>query len=73
MTTTTKNWKYYFNIFASPCYKMRQALEEDYKIIALGAGCSLEFLSMVADHLTAYNELACTRVFFHIRYFEPTN
>lgn len=69
MTTTTKNLKYYFHIFASPSYKMRKELEDDYKIIALGAGCSFEFLSMVADHLTAYNELACAPVFFRIRTF----
>lgn len=69
MTTTNKNWNYYYNIFATPSYKMRQALEEDYNIIALGAGCTIQFLSMVADHLTAYNELAVAPVFFRIRTF----
>lgn len=72
MTTTNKNWNYYFNILATPAYKMRQVLEEDYSIIAIGHGCSIPFLSMVADHLTAYNELVVAPVFFRIRYFKPT-
>lgn len=49
---------------------MRKELEDDYKIIALGAGCTIEFLSMVADHLTAYNELAVAPLFFRMRNFK---
>lgn len=73
MTTTNKNWNYYFHILATPAYKMRHELEEEYKIIALNAGCSIQFLSMVADHLTAYNELAACPVFFRIRNFRIDN
>ena len=70
MKTTKKNWKYYYHILATPSYKMRQELQDDYKIIGLGAGCSIQFLSMVADHLTAYNELAVAPVFFRMRHFK---
>lgn len=70
MKTTKKNFNYYFNILATPSYMMRHALEEDYSIIALGQGCSLAFLSMVADHLTAYNELAVAPVFFRMKSFK---
>lgn len=73
MTTTNKNWNYYFNILATPAYKMRQVLEEDYRIIALGPISTIQFLSMVADHLTAYNELAACPVFFRIRTFRLDN
>lgn len=71
MKTKKKNWKYYYHILSTPAYKMRHELEDEYKIIALGAGCSFEFLSMVADHLTAYNELVCTPMFFHMINFSP--
>lgn len=70
MTTTSKNFNYYFNIFLSPCYMMRKKLEEEYQIIASGGFCTIEYLSMVADHLTSYNELACVPTFFKIRDFE---
>lgn len=70
MKTTKKNWKYYYHILATPSYKMRHELEDEYKIIALGAGCSFEFLSMVADHLTAYNELAVAPLFFRMKNFK---
>ena len=73
MTTTKKKWNYYFKILATPRYKMREELEEDYKIIALGACTTIEFLCMVADHLTAYNELAVCPVFFRIRTFRLDN
>lgn len=69
MKTTKKNWTYYYHILGTPAYKMRHELEDDYKIIALGAGCTIEFLSMVADHLTAYNELAVAPVFFRMSTF----
>ena len=70
MKTTKKNWKYYFHILATPAYKMRHELEDEYKIIALGAGCSIEFLSMVADHLTAYNEISVAPLFFRMKNFK---
>ena len=70
MKTTKKNWEYYYHILITPAYKMRHELEDEYKIIALGAGCSIEFLSMVADHLTAYNELAVAPLFFRMRNFK---
>ena len=69
MVTNKKNFSYYFNILATPSYMMRHALEEDYSIISLGHGCTLAFLSMAADHLTAYNELAVAPVFFRMKSF----
>lgn len=73
MTTTNKNFNYYFNIFATPSYKMRKTLEEDYRIMTLGPCSTIGFLSMVADHLTAYNELAACPVFFRINSFRLDN
>lgn len=70
MVTNKKNFTYYFNIFATPAYLMRHTLEEDYSIIALGGGCSFAYLSMVADLLTAYNEIAFSPVFFRIEHFK---
>lgn len=70
MKTTKGNYSYYFNILALPAYMMRRVLEEDYSIIALGHGCTLAFLSMAADHLTAYNELAVAPVFFRMKSFK---
>lgn len=70
MVTNKKNFSYYFNILASPAYLMRSKLEEDYSIIALSGCCTLEFLSMVADHLTAYNEIAVAPVFFRMKSFK---
>lgn len=71
MKTTKKNWKYYYHILSTPAYKMRHELEDEYKIIALGAGCTIEFLSMVADHLTAYNELCTLDFFVSMKFFKP--
>lgn len=70
MKTIKGNYSYHFNIFATPAYMMRHALEEDYSIIASGHGCTLAFLSMAADHLTAYNELAVAPVFFRMKSFK---
>lgn len=70
MITNNKNFSYYFNILATPAYLMRHTLEEDYSIIALGGGCSFAFLSMVADHLTAYNEIAVSPTFFRMSSFK---
>ena len=70
MKTTKKNCKYYYYILGRPACMMRHELEDEYKIIALGRGCTIEFLSMVADHLTAYNELAVAPLFFRIKHFK---
>ena len=70
MVPNNKNFSYYFNILATPAYLMRHTLEEDYGIIALDGRCSLEFLSMVADHLTAYNEIAVCPKFFRMKSFK---
>lgn len=71
MVTNKKNFSYYLHILATPAYLMRHTLEDDYSIIALGGGCSFAFLSMVADHLTAYNEIIVASVFFRIKHFKP--
>lgn len=70
MVTNKKNFSYYFNIFATPAYLMRLTLEEDYSTIALGGGCSFAFLSLVADHLTAFNEIAVAPKFFRMSSFK---
>ena len=70
MVTNQKNYRYYFNVLAAPAYLMHRKLEEDYSMITLGGNCPLSFLSMVADHLTAYNEIAVCPVFFRIKDFK---
>ena len=58
MVTNNKNFSYYFYILSTPICQMRHTLEEDYSIISLGDCCSLGYLCIIADHLTAYNEIA---------------
>lgn len=70
MTTTTKNRDYYLDVLCTPCYLMRKMLNEDYRSILCHGINTLEFFAMVADHLTAYNEIAMTSPFFRIRDFK---
>lgn len=72
MTTTNKNRNYYLDILSTPCYLMRDRLNKDYnKIIEYGVNTP-EFFAMVAEHLTAYNELSTYSFFFRMRDFKPT-
>lgn len=72
MTTTTKNRDYYLDILCTPCYLMRERLNEDYHLIQCHGINTLEFFAMVADHLTAYNEISMISLFFRIRDFKHT-
>lgn len=72
MTTTNENRNYYFDILSTPCYLMRDRLNEDYKNIIVFGVHTPEFLAMVADHLTAYNEITMTGLFWRMRDFKPT-
>lgn len=73
MTTTLKNRYYYLEVLATPCYLLRMRLQEDYEHYATYGINTLDLLSTIADHLTAYNEIAMTRVFCRLRDFEPNN
>ena len=73
MTTTKKNRHYYFDVLTTPCYLMRNQLEEDYRIIRTYGINTLEFFTMVAEHLTAYNEISCVSLFFKMKDFKSTN
>lgn len=73
MTTTTKNRDYYLEVLATPCYLLRMRLKEDYEHYASYGFNTLDLISIVADHLTAYNEIAMTRCFWHLRDFEHNN
>lgn len=73
MTTTTKNRNYYHEVLMTPCYLMRQKLEEDYQhFIDFGLNTA-GIITMFADHLTAYNELVSAPLFFRMRDFNSNN
>ena len=72
MKTTTKNRNYYFDILCTPCYLLRNKLQDDYKHYAKFGINTLDILSMFADHLTAYNEIAIIHVFWRMRDFRPS-
>ena len=72
MTTTNKNRNYYLDILVTPCYLLRNRLNEDYQHITEYGINTLDMLAMVAEHLTAYNEIAMTPVFWRMRDFNPT-
>lgn len=71
MTITTKNRDYYREVLMAPCYLMRAKLESDYTHIMLFGLNTIDLISMMADHLTAYNELVSAPIFFRMRDFEP--
>lgn len=72
MTTTIKNRAYYYEVMMTPCYLMRAKLEEDYAHIMEFGLNTLGIIEVVATHLTAYNELSGTDIFFRMRDFKPT-
>ena len=72
MKTTTKNRAYYHEVLMTPCYLMRAKLEEDYAHIMEFGLNTLCIIAMVADHLTAYNEISGVPLFFRMRDFKPT-
>lgn len=73
MTTTTKNRNNYKDVFVTPCYLIRKKLEEDYQYSMNFRLLTAGIISLFADHLTAYNELVSSPIFFRMRYFEPLN
>lgn len=72
MKITKKNSAYYHKVMMTPCYLMREELEEDYAHIMEFGLNTLGIIEMVAEHLTAYNELSGIDVFFRMRNFKPT-
>lgn len=72
MTTTKKNRNYYLDILTTPCYLLRNKLQEDYEHYAEFGINTLELFAIFADHLTAYNEISIAPVFWRFRDFKPT-
>lgn len=72
MKFTNKNRAYYHEVLMTPCYLMRSKLEEDYAHIMEFGLNTLGIIEMVAEHLTAYNELTGCGIFFRMRDFEVT-
>lgn len=71
MTTTTKDRTYYREVLMTPCYLMRQKLEEDYQLFIDFGLHTAGIIALIAEHLTAYNELVSTPLFFRMRDFNP--
>ena len=67
----------YFDIFASQRSALDDKLTEFYRFISMGKNNghthSWEYLSLVADYLTAYNELSRLCIFIKISLFKPIN
>lgn len=72
MTITTKNRDYYLDVLTTPCYLLRNQLEEHYRTIQVYGINTLEYFAMVAEQLTAYNEISCVSLFFRMRDFKTT-
>lgn len=72
MTTTNKNRNYYFDILVTPCYLLRDRLTQDYQHLTEYGVNTPEMLAMVANHLTAYNEISMTHAFWRMKDFKPT-
>lgn len=72
MTTTNKNLNYYRDVLVTPCYLLRNELEEHYCIIQTYGINTLEYFAMIAEQLTAYNEISCAPLFFRMRDFKPS-
>ena len=72
MTTTIKERLYYREVLMTPCYLMRQKLEEDYQHFIDFGLHTADIIAMFAEHLTAYNELVSSPLFFRMRDFKPT-
>ncbi len=70
MTITTKNRDYYHDVLMTPCYLMRKKLEEDYAHAMEFGLNTTDIIVMMAEHLTAYNELVSLPLFFRMRDFK---
>ncbi len=72
MTITKKNRAYYHDVLMTPCYLMRKKLEENYAHAMEFGLNTTDIIAMMAEHLTAYNELTSCGIFFRMRDFEVT-
>lgn len=70
MTTTNKNHNYYHELLLTPCYLMREKLHEDYEFITEYGIHTPLIIAQVAEHLTAYNEISMTGLFWRMRDFK---
>lgn len=70
MVTTKKNRDYYHEVLMTPCYLMRKKLNDDYAHIMEFGLNTTAMIEMIAEHLTAYNELVSSPLFFRMRDFE---
>lgn len=67
----------YLDIFASQRSALEDNLTEFYRFISMGKNNghphSWEYLSLVANYLTAYNELSRLNFFVKMNLFKPIN
>lgn len=67
--------KSYLDIFSSARNALNEELENDYNFISMcmknGKSPSWLYLSMVAEELTAYNELSDCCFFIKMKFFNP--
>lgn len=65
---------YKFNIFNHARVEYEEQLTQSYKFItsdmAIGHTLTLDYLCIIADLLTGYNEMSCLGYFSHMRHFQ---
>lgn len=73
MTTTTKNHNCYHEVLMAPRCFMRRQLENDYNHIMSFGLNTVDIIAVIADHLTAYNEISDFNFFVGMNFFKSNN